>query len=169
MTPYSSDAWAPTLQSSIFDFDLLSGLPPRRSLWQRVLFLCLTASAGIGGQYAYNLIGAVAPVLHKAPFEMGGAQVGLLFCAYSLPNTIMPLFGGLINDRLGVRVASVLFSVIVVLGSAVCWLAVSLSRMDSDQRFLVLMLGMALFGIGSESLCVSRPCSSASHCVSWVE
>jgi MFS family permease len=153
-------------RQSTFSFDSQTGPhdggSPDRSFAQRVLFLCLTASAGIGGQYAYNIIGAVAPVLHKQPFGVSETHVGLLFCGYSLPNIVMPLLGGLINDHLGVRAASCLFSFVVVVGSAVCWLAVSVEAVDADQRFGVMMLGMAVFGVGSESLYVAQKAMLAS-------
>jgi hypothetical protein len=73
---------------------------------ERVAFLCLTASGSIGGQYSYNIVGAVASELHKPPFLVNNTSIGLLFAAYSFPNTVMPLLGGFINDRLGVRVSS---------------------------------------------------------------
>ena len=64
------------------------------------------ASGSIGGQYSYNIVGAVASELHKPPFLVNNTSIGLLFAAYSFPNTVMPLLGGFINDRLGVRVSS---------------------------------------------------------------
>lgn len=130
------------------------GAADERPVCRRICFLCLVAAGSVGGQYAYNLIGATAPVLHRAPLDISESRIGWLFCAYSLPNTIMPLFGGIINDRLGVRVASALFSAMVLVGSVVCSLAVSIDGLE--DRFVVLTVGMAIFGIGSESLSVAQ-------------
>ena len=40
----------------------------------------------------------------------------MLFSAYSVPNILFPLFGGILIDRIGVRSGIVIFSSVLVIG-----------------------------------------------------
>jgi len=53
-------------------------------------------------------------------------QSNVLYQVYSLPNVILPLFGGLLLDRFGVRRITLLLSIIVCVGQAVFAVGTSL-------------------------------------------
>ena len=69
----------------------------------------LTCTGSVGIYFGYNIIGATAPNLEVAPYHLDSESIGGLAAAYSIPNMIMPLFGGFITDRLGVRLATVVY------------------------------------------------------------
>nr|CCD15806.1 unnamed protein product [Trypanosoma congolense IL3000] len=74
-----------------------------------------------------------------------------LYSAYSWPNTVLSIFGGLLIDKfLGIRWAMLLFTGLVLLGSALFWLGVQVTN------FWVLVAGRVILGIGSESLAVAQ-------------
>lgn len=76
-------------------------------------------------------------------------KFNLLYTVYSLPNIILPFFGGVLIDKIGARTAILLFSTIIMIGQLVCvWGASNLS-------FWTLITGRVIFGMGSESLNVS--------------
>lgn len=77
--------------------------------------------------------------------HMSKDMFGVLSSVYSWPNVILPLFGGLLVDKLGHRVACVGFSVIVVLGSALFSIGLGMKSVP------VLLAARVVFGIGGES------------------
>lgn len=52
----------------------------------------------------------------QGEFHITNLEFNLLYTVYSLPNIILPFFGGILIDKLGARVAIMLFSTIIVLG-----------------------------------------------------
>ena len=49
-------------------------------------------------------------------FDVDQPTVMLLFGVYNMPNIIIPLFGGLIIDKIGMRTGLMVFSIVVLLG-----------------------------------------------------
>ena len=113
--------------------------------WLRWTILALTSLAMFGNYYVYDSIGPVADSLQK---QLGftDTQIGTLNAIYSLPNIVMVLFGGMIVDRYGARLAILCFTVVCVLGSL-------LTAIGGD--FYVMAAGRLLFGLGAESMIVA--------------
>jgi len=80
-------------------------------------------------------------------------QYNMLYTVYSIPNVILPLFGGLFVDKIGVRWGIFLFSFILIIGQGICWLSV---YADSPSKtYGIMIAGRVIFGFGGESLCVA--------------
>ena len=75
--------------------------------------------------------------------------------AYSLPNTVTPLFGGILTDTCGVRIATVTYSGVMFLGALMFWVVLCID-MDHDTRISLMMVSMVVFGLGGESLSVAQ-------------
>lgn len=118
--------------------------PSRRPYRFTILFV--VAMLIYGSYFAFDSIGAIAPELIR---ELGldRATIGNLYSMYSMAAIPVVFLGGILTDRLGLRLASLLFNTLVVLGSAV----VALSRSVSGLYF-----GRIIFGAGSEALIVAQ-------------
>ncbi len=109
------------------------------------------AAAGLmlfGSYFAYDSVSALSTLIMEG-MDVGGTQIGLLDSFYSWPNVIMVLIGGIMVDRFGTRIMTIVLSSLIVLGATVTALAPNLT---------VMIIGRILLGIGSESLIV---CQSA--------
>ena len=74
----------------------------------------------------------------------------LLYTVYSIPNTVLPLFGGYIVDKFGFARCAVLFLVLILGGQAVFALGVSV------KNWPVMFTGRVIFGFGGESISVAN-------------
>src|SRR5512133_807685 len=84
-----------------------------------LLFICLLT---FGSYFAYDSIGALAPVLIQN-LHLTRETIGSLYSAYSLAAIFIVFFGGMLIDRLGPRKASLLFSALVTAGAVIVALA----------------------------------------------
>jgi MFS family permease len=98
-----------------------------------------------GNYYAYDSIGPVADLLQR---QLGytDTQIGTLNAIYSFPNIIMVLIGGVIVDRFGTRLSTLLFAIICTIGAV-------LTAMS--PLFPVMAAGRLIFGLGAESMIVA--------------
>lgn len=53
-------------------------------------------------------------------YGSGIKKYGWLYSIYSLPNIILPFFGGFFVDKIGVRKALVIFSCFLTIGQFIC-------------------------------------------------
>ncbi|MDZ7723417.1 MAG: MFS transporter [candidate division KSB1 bacterium] len=109
--------------------------------WSVLFFISM---AMFGNYYVFDSISPLADVL-KTQLNFSDANIGLLNAIYSFPNIIMVLVGGYIIDRIGARKASLIFSVLCLVGAAITTLKGSLPLMAA---------GRLVFGLGAESLIV---------------
>ena len=140
----------------------VDGEPAERTMAVRVAYLVLTCTGSVGIYFGYNIVGATAPFLQAPPYNLDAQAIGGLAAAYSVPNMIMPLFGGVITDRLGVRVASMAYSLVVALGAACFWFSLYGPDWSPEVRVNLMMVSMAIFGLGGESLSVAQKSMLAS-------
>lgn len=112
----------------------------------RFTLLFFVSMLTFGSYFAYDSIGAIANILIQA-LGLSQETVGSLYSAYSIAAISIVFFGGVITDRLGTRRASLLFSLLVVLGALMVALA---------QSSWMLFAGRLVFGAGSESLVVCQ-------------
>lgn len=73
----------------------------------------------------------------------------LLYAVYSLPNIVLPFFGGYLTDKLSARLMNVVFCICLLTGQ------VTLTIGAFIGSFPLMILGRVFFGFGGESLCVS--------------
>ena len=121
-------------------------LNPSTKLY-RFIVLFFASMLTFGSYFAYDIIGGIAPTLvEQLP---GGSRetVSTLYTAYSIAAILALLVGGIMVDRLGVRLSSLIFSVLVLVGSLLVAFAQSLP---------VLFIGRFVFGAGAEPLVVAQ-------------
>src|SRR5512135_1929613 len=99
-----------------------------------------------GSYFAYDSIGAMAPTLIKA-WHTDQSGIGGLYTIYSIAAIICVFLGGLMIDRIGTRLASLILSALVVAGACIVALAPSIT---------VAAAGRFVFGAGSESMIVAQ-------------
>jgi len=130
-----------------------SGTGPTKGHWfhparrpYRFTVLMFASLLTFGSYFAYDIIGAIAPSLVE---ELGAqrGQVGGFYTAYSIAAIIALLIGGFMIDRLGTRVSSLVFSLLVTAGAVLVAAAPSI---------LVLFAGRFVFGAGAEPLVVAQ-------------
>ncbi|MFB3095675.1 MAG: MFS transporter [Candidatus Acidiferrales bacterium] len=114
----------------------------------RFLILLSVSLMLVGNYFAYDSIGALAPLIMDG-MEIGREEIGMMYSFYSWPNLVMVLIGGFFIDRFGTRVMSLVFSVLIVLGAVL---------VAGAPTFWLMIAGRTIFGIGAESLIV---CQSA--------
>ena len=68
-----------------------------------------------GSYFAYDSVGAIETTLIKV-FHADRSAIGAMYSVYSIAAVFAVLFGGYLIDRIGTRRASLLFSVLVVVG-----------------------------------------------------
>jgi len=99
-----------------------------------------------GSYFAYDSVGAIPDQLMRK-WGVDQASIGSLYSAYSLSAILTLLFGGILIDRIGTRKSSLLFSVVVTMGTALVAFAPNIQ---------VAYAGRFLFGAGSESLITAQ-------------
>ncbi len=99
-----------------------------------------------GSYFAYDIIGAIAPTLVES-LGADRSTVGGFYTAYSVAAILAVLAGGLLIDRLGTRVASLVFSLLVVAGAAL---------VAFGGTIPLVFAGRFVFGAGSEPLVVAQ-------------
>ncbi|MBN2029412.1 MFS transporter [bacterium] len=112
----------------------------------RFTILLFVSLLTFGSYFAYDVIGAVAPSLIE---EMGAQRgtVGTMYTMYSIAAILSVFIGGFLIDRLGTRIASIAFSILVFVGACIVAFSNSLP---------VLFIGRFVFGAGSEPLIVAQ-------------
>mmetsp|Transcript_30664 Transcript_30664/g.66266 ORF Transcript_30664/g.66266 Transcript_30664/m.66266 type:complete len:585 (+) Transcript_30664:268-2022(+) len=105
-----------------------------------------------GSYYAYDIPAALHQQLadYMPPSSNYETHFNLLYTVYSVPNVILPLFGGTFVDRYGAPLCLTLFALTTFLGATVLSIGVA------NQSWEVMYLGRFVFGLGMESLCVAQ-------------
>jgi MFS family permease len=114
------------------------------SAWRWAVLVAISV-AMFGNYYAYDAVGPVADSLQRM-LGFSDTQIGTLNAIYSFPNILMVLIGGIIVDRIGTRLSTLLFALICAVGAVVT--AVS-------PLFPVMAAGRLIFGLGAESMIVA--------------
>jgi MFS family permease len=118
------------------------GPPPAAIRWT---VLTLISVAMFGNYYVYDSIGPLADHLQRF-LGFTDTQIGMLNAIYSLPNIVMVLIGGIIVDRIGTRLATIVCTFICLLGTFLTAISPSFPTMAA---------GRLLFGLGAESMIVA--------------
>jgi MFS family permease len=117
--------------------------PPPAS-WRWAVLVAISV-AMFGNYYAYDSIGPVADALQRL-LHFSDTQIGTLNAIYSFPNIVMVLVGGLIVDRFGTRLSTLVFA-------GICFLGAVLTAVS--PLFPVMAAGRLIFGLGAESMIVA--------------
>eukprot|EP01108_Squamamoeba_japonica_P004756 TRINITY_DN3767_c0_g1_i1.p1 TRINITY_DN3767_c0_g1~~TRINITY_DN3767_c0_g1_i1.p1 ORF type:complete len:472 (-),score=275.42 TRINITY_DN3767_c0_g1_i1:26-1441(-) len=128
--------------------------PPSRPF--KFFVLLVISLICFGPYFAYDSIQNVS-VQMKEQIGITDTKFGVLYAVYSFPNMILPFFGGVAGDRLGLRAASMLFVSFVVIGAVLVALApLKQFGLSDNTIFLGMAIGRTLFGAGAESLNVTQ-------------
>eukprot|EP00331_Platyophrya_macrostoma_P028451 CAMPEP_0176444524 /NCGR_PEP_ID=MMETSP0127-20121128/23114_1 /TAXON_ID=938130 /ORGANISM="Platyophrya macrostoma, Strain WH" /LENGTH=462 /DNA_ID=CAMNT_0017830049 /DNA_START=22 /DNA_END=1410 /DNA_ORIENTATION=+ len=117
--------------------------------WVALAFGCTVM---MGSYFSYDNPQALqAPLEDPAgKYDLSGLQFNLLYSVYSFPNIILPLFGGVLVDKIGARVAILIFSSILILGQAIFTFGLY------KYSYTIMIIGRVVFGLGGESLSVAQ-------------
>lgn len=74
----------------------------------------------------------------------------LLYTVYSAPNVVLPLFGGIFLDKIGIRPGLLLFTLLVTAGQCLFMFG------GYAKNFSVMLIGRVVFGFGGESMTVAQ-------------
>ncbi len=101
--------------------------------------LFLISLAAMASYFAYDCIGPLTPLL-KEQLSLSAKQVYWLYSIYSIPVILFVVLGGILADKLGVKLASVVFAGLFTIGTI----------LTASQDFWIMLVGRFLFGIGAE-------------------
>ncbi|KAI0078898.1 MFS general substrate transporter [Panus rudis PR-1116 ss-1] len=120
---------------------------PARAYVVRSLALLCACSLSVGSHYASYILG---PLKSRLSREMGtnNTEFSLLISAFSLNSTWTPLVGGLLANRLGTTLTSILATGVVLLGQ----LFLLIGNLTGSVRLMA--FGMFVFGFGVSPLAV---------------
>ncbi len=129
----------------------------RDSKTARWLALAVISFTMLCGYYLTDVMAPLKPLLEKE-LLWNSAEYGFFTSAYGWFNVflLMLIFGGIILDRMGVRFTGKMATIIMVIGTAIKYWAVSTHSLDSSQilgmkaQVVVAGLGFAIFGVGVE-------------------
>lgn len=68
--------------------------------WLMLTFGCFFL---MGSYFCFDNPAPLKNTLEKPPFDLSEAQWSGLYSIYSFPNMILPLFGGIFIDKIGIR------------------------------------------------------------------
>jgi MFS family permease len=117
---------------------------PPPAVWRWSVLVAISVAL-FGNYYVYDSIAPVADSLQRL-LGFSDTQIGTLNAIYSLPNIVVVLIGGVIVDRYGTRLSTLLFAIICAIGAVVT---------ASSPSFPVMAAGRLIFGIGAESMIVA--------------
>ncbi|KAI9916067.1 hypothetical protein PsorP6_008468 [Peronosclerospora sorghi] len=120
----------------------------------RWLVLFLSCMLMIGNYYCFDNPAALKSQLQQhfsnIPKSRYEFLFNLLYTLYSIPNILLPFFGGVLVDRYGVRMMLFTFSTAILIGQVIFATGCSLSS------FNMMLFGRVVFGFGGESLGVAQ-------------
>ena len=119
-------------------------LAPPTAAWRWAALIAISV-AMFGNYYVYD---AVAPVADLLQNQLGftHTQLGTQNAIYSLPNIVMVLIGGVIVDRFGTRLSTLIFALISFVGAVMTAMS---------GAFPAMAAGRLVFGLGAESMIVA--------------
>ncbi|KAM3569251.1 hypothetical protein VYU27_008651 [Nannochloropsis oceanica] len=85
--------------------------------------------------------------LDKADFE---PMYSLLYTVYSLPNIVLPFFGGIFVDKFGARICLIAFTLFLLAGQLFFALG------GVYKSFPLMLLGRTIYGLGGENMSVAQ-------------
>lgn len=125
---------------------LESGIFHPSTKFYRFTLLIFVAFLSLGSYFAYDIVAGISKDM-MADLSISEATFGAFFSFYHIAAIILVLFGGIFTDKIGTRKASLIFSILILLGVVIFWTA------KSVPMFFV---GRFIFGAGAEPLIVAQ-------------
>jgi hypothetical protein len=57
----------------------------------------------MGSYFCYDNVAPITTIIKEPPYNFTQLQVNSFYSIYSLPNTVLPLMGGMLLDNTGIR------------------------------------------------------------------
>ncbi len=112
--------------------------------WYRWLILLIISMLMFGSYYIYDVLSPINDYI-QTEMQLDNTRFGWLFSFYSLPNLFfLVVVAGFLLDRIGVRKAGTLYAFLILLGSL-------LTSLGAGKSFILMLVGRAIFGFGSEA------------------
>mmetsp|Transcript_20872 Transcript_20872/g.23210 ORF Transcript_20872/g.23210 Transcript_20872/m.23210 type:complete len:166 (+) Transcript_20872:248-745(+) len=92
---------------------------------------------------------ALSEYIESSLTEGSSVKYSLLYSVYSIPNIILPFFGGIFIDKLGLNYALHILFLLCIIGQTFFTLGGYLS---STQGYIIALTGRSIFGMGNESM-----------------
>ena len=74
-----------------------------RQTWVRWVFLAVATVYVFGNYFCYDSVSPITLTLENPPYGFSPLQVSALYSVYSVPNLVLPLLGGIMIDKLGLK------------------------------------------------------------------
>jgi MFS family permease len=125
----------------------------------RWVILVLTCAVMVGNYYCYDIPASLHKQLqdylprnttNMPKYSNFEVLFSLLYTVYSVPNMILPFFGGFLVDRFGIRICFLRFVFLILLGQGIFTLGLVF------KSWGIMLFGRVLFGLGGESLGVAN-------------
>jgi len=113
--------------------------------WLIMTFACLTC---IGDYYCYNLPGSLQSALMDK-LSLSTSQFNVIYIVALIPNIFLPVLGGVLINRLGLRAAYKIFCALLVVGQAIMTLGAQRSN------YYILLFGQVIYALGGDCVLVS--------------
>ncbi len=113
----------------------------RTSKW-RWFGLAMACLLLFGDSYCFDNPMALQSAFEKT-LGIDELKFNLLYSVYSLPNIVLPFFGGMLMDKIGLRVGLFIFSIILIGGQIIFTFG------GFTSTFWIMLIGRCVFGIGS--------------------
>ena len=68
--------------------------------WAMLLFGCIFL---MGSYFCYDIPAVAQTTFEAEPYDLSALQVNLMYIVYAVPNTVLPLLGGIFLDKIGIR------------------------------------------------------------------
>mmetsp|Transcript_22837 Transcript_22837/g.41036 ORF Transcript_22837/g.41036 Transcript_22837/m.41036 type:complete len:150 (-) Transcript_22837:1427-1876(-) len=120
----------------------------------RFLVLALACVLVVGLFFAFDNPSALATELMSVTdmqlYGINTLEFSMLYTADSVPNIILPFFGGFLIDRFGLRICIPVFSSLILLGVTVFAISASVAS------YPLALVGRVILGMGTANLVGSR-------------
>jgi len=118
---------------------------PSRKLY-RFTLLIFVAALSFGSYFAYDIVASLSDTMAEQ-LDISMTTVGSFFTFYHVAAILLVLIGGIFTDKIGTRKASLIFSILILIGAVLFWTAKSVP---------MFFIGRFIFGAGSEPLIVAQ-------------
>lgn len=123
---------------------MTKSLNPPTPAW-RWAVLTAVSVAMFGNYYAYDAVAPLADMLQKQ-LGLSNTQIATLNAIYNAPNLFMVFVGGIIIDRIGTKLSTLMFATVCFIGTVLT---------AATDSFPVMAAGRLIFGLGAESMIVA--------------
>jgi len=116
----------------------------RSDSWLRWVVLVFACIALFGNYYCYDNPTALEEEIEDK-LGLSSLKYAMLYSIYSIPNTILPLIGGVFIDRVGVNICLIIFTIALLAGQLLCAYGIA------KGSYELTLAGRLLFGLGGET------------------